>query len=925
MSQVDVLRPISVQLTGAAVAAPSGALYVVTSDDTDSTWLSFPVSGTGDNWSLRVGPHTLPSGYGRHRIRGRVRIACDSGTANEDIDVGKGAISYVNYETISVTSTPTEQSTSWFTDTGFNLGYAGTISDYNIGGGWWENASGAYVGKTFECYIDVDCRARPDYTPDVLDGALTSKAGGTITDSRRPTFSFGGVSYDGLPALEWSLSCGPYSTSGSGTPPSSVTSGVDFPNDSYVATFVVKSTIRGADPFSSTQSISFDVDVPIPVPPPPANVTAVEQSGGILISWEDPGGQPWDDDYVVAEVLRSDCDSEEQRIAVVENGLTASYLDLATPVTNGNGVCGDEACQLTYRVRYWGTISSIVELPSTVPDGMIIGWPSTAASIPSGWTRVSALDDKYVRGSTADVSGATGGSTSHTHTTTSHSHTGGDHSHSLGGNTGSSNASTISARFNGASQTQADQPHTHTRTGSTGSAGSFTTGSASPDAGSVSNYPSSYTVIWIESDGTPTAFPIGGVAFSVESVDGWSGDAAFTSRYLRGATAGADGGSSDGSSSHMHSVDAHSHTGSDHSHSISGTGLSDPLSSIEAGYGSSSPKWLPRHTHPMSAGTSSTGSTSSDSGGATSTAGGEPLNKRVNIITNTAGGLQTRVIGLFRGDAATLPATLTRCDGSSGTPDMRDWFARDRGSDSINSTGGTATHSHTAASHTHTFSSHTHTTSVGTSTTTSFYKPTYGDLGNSPTTDHTHSSGDTGSATPSVSSTSIGVTSADSHVPPYEDVHFARVDGVSTEPIDIPQITTSEYAEIIVDAPVVTSDRIIGGTSGTVIDVCPDRTYTLPRLSARATQISGGLPQVSTTEHGKHQSLVIPVPSAAEVTALESVLGERRVWYAPLDEPADWYAPSGWQVSSAVAGVRTVSVTLVRDEPAEPTDPEDLL
>lgn len=924
MAQVDTLRPISTRLSGAAIAVPSGGLYAVTSDDNDSTWISFPVSGFGANWSLRVEPHTPPAGHGRHRIRGRIRVRCDTGTVNEDIDVGRGAVSYYDYETVPVTTTVTEQYTSWFTNSDFNLGYAGEINDFNIGGGWWADAIGALVGRTTECYIDIDCRARPDYTPDVLDGAGTSKAGSTITDSKRPTFSFGGVSYDGLPSLSWSLSCGPFSTSGSGSPPSSVVSTADFPNDSYVATFVVSSTIRGVDTFSSTQSISFDVNVPIPVPPPPANVTVVEQSGGLLVSWENPGGQPWDDDYVIAEILRSDCDAAERRIAIVENGLTASYLDMSVPTTDNSGMCDAESCQITYRIRYWGTISSIIELPSTVPDGMIIGWPSTVASIPSGWTRVAALDGRYPVGSSTTVSGTTGGATTHTHTTTAHSHSVADHSHSLGGSTGSSNASTTSARFNGASQSQADQPHTHTRPGSTGSSGSFTTGSTAPNAAAGSNYPASYTVIWIESDGTPTAFPTGSVAFSVETVDGWSSNAATTSRFLRGADVGSDGGSSDGGSSHTHSIDTHSHTGGSHSHSISSTGLSDPLSSIEAGYGSSTPRWLPRHTHPMSSGSASTGSTSSDSGGVTSAASSEPLNKRVNVVHNTGGGLQTRVIGLFRGDITTAPATLTRCDSTDGTPDMRDWFARDRGSDSINSTGGGSTHSHTVASHTHTMAAHTHTTSVGVSTTSSFERPTFGDLGNSPTTDHTHSSGDTGSASPSVSTTVIGSTSTDSNVPPYETVHFVRLDGVSTEPIDIPQITTSEYAEITVSAPSVTSDRIVGGTSGTVIDVCPTRTYTLPRLSARAVQVDGGLPQVSSTAHGKHQSLTIPLPSG-DVAALETVLSERRVWYAPLDEPADWYAPSGWQVSGAQAGVRVVSVNLIRDEPALPSSPEDLL
>lgn len=931
MAQIDVLRPISTRKTADAVAVPSGMLDEVTSDDDDGTWLSFPVSGSGmilgedNNWSLRLAPHTPPANHARHRIRGRIRVRCNAGTVNEDIDVGSGSTDYVNYGTVAVTSTFTEQSTSWFTDSGFGLATTGALSNLNIGGGWWASPDGgATIGETAECYVDIDCRQRPTYAPDVQDGAGNSQAGGTVTDVRRPTFVFGGVTYDGLPPLQWSIVCGPFTTGGSGTPPSSVTATVDLNNGSYVATFTVTSTIRGSDPYPTVQTIAFDVNVPIPVPPPPANVTAVPQDGGVLVAWENPGGQPYDDDFVIAEVLRSDCDSEERRIAVVENGLTGSYLDMAVPTTNGNLACADESCQITYRIRYWGTISSIVKLPSTVPEGMIIGWPSTAASVPSGWNRVTALDGRYPRGSSADVSGATGGAASHSHTTPSHSHTIGAHSHSVGGSTGTSNASTTSARFNGASQPQADQPHSHGRPGSTGSAGAFTSGSSAPGTSSANNMPPSRTVIWIESDGTPTTFPIGSLAFSVETIESWTNDADSSGRYLRGANTGADGGTSDGASTHTHTVNAHSHTGNTHSHSIGSTGLSNPLSSIEAGYGSSTPRWLPRHTHPMSVGSAATGSTSSSGGGTSSSANHEPPNKRINVIRNTAGGLQTRVIGLFRGDVADLPATLTRCSGVDGTPDMRGWFARDRASDSVNSTGGSSTHSHTTPTHGHTMGSHSHTTAVGVSTTGSFERPSFGDLGDSPTTGHTHSSGGTGGATPSVSTAGSGTTNTANHTPPYEDVHFVRLDGVSTEPIEIPQIVTSEFAVITIDAPTVTSDRLVGGTSGVIVEVCPDRSYDLPRLSARATQLDGGLPQVSTTEHGRHQLLNLPTRTP-DVPALEEVLGERRVWYAPLDGPSGWYAPSGWTVTRAQAGVRVVTVTLVREDPPTPTDPEDLL
>src|SRR5690606_36782365 len=130
--------------------------------------------------------------------------------------------------------------------------------------------------------------------------------------------------------------------------------------------------------------------------------------------------------------------------------------------------------------------------------------------------------------------------------------------------------------------------------------------------------------------------------------------------------------------------------------------------------------------------------------------------------------------------------------------------------------------------HSHTFSGHVHGTSVGTSTTNSFDAPTFDDLGDTPATTHTHSSGNKGSSAPPVSTASSGTTSTADHTPPYEDVHFVRLDGVSTEPIVIPQITTSEFAVVTIDAPEATSDRISGGTSGTIIDNCPNRSSELP-------------------------------------------------------------------------------------------------
>jgi hypothetical protein len=1140
VSVIDTVRPASTLTSGDWSVVPSGTRHGVTSDNSDSTYVVDTVGADGRVLELNTSSHNVPANHQRHAIRIRVRgqssganTVQGSGTWAQRLGTG-GSWTLTGSFSASLTSTLTTYTSSW---TNANTLIASAANIFGVG---YTLAPGQIDDpRVMELYFDIDNRARPDYNPDVLDAAGVSRDGGTVSDTNRPTLVFGSVAYDDLPALDWEVTVGGQTFSGSGTPPTSVQTN-ELSNGLHEAVFTVRSTIRGADPFEHEQSITFTVDFDIPPPPPPANLTATVVDGGIQVCWEDPGGQPWDDDFVYAEVYRSDCVSPdllgltlpgedgsyawtadkaqldivgdldlaaelthrtwrpevvsaivakhtsasdersyalsvrpsgqlefgwstdgtsanriivvstvpvpfgetrravratldvndgagnhvvtfytadeidgswtqlgdattqvgvtsiyastatldvgassggtafpleaivhrvqvrsgiggtlvadpnfvdtlpgqttlvdsvgnlwtvagsaqlqavpERLIAVISDGLTACYTDYTVPTTNGSPGCDPVSCLVSYRVRYVGTVSEVVEQPANIPSGFIVGWPSTVGSIPSGWSRVTALDGLFPRGSAATTSGATGGTASHQHTTPGHEHHINSHTHSVGGSTGSSNSSTTSARFNGASQQQADQPHTHTRAANTGSGGAATSGSASPATDSANNLPAYRDVIWIQSNGSPAAFTAGTLVYSAETVAGWADDASSSGRYLRGAGTGANGGATGGSNTHSHTVASHSHTGASHSHSLGNTGLSNPLSTIEAGDGSSQPEWLPRHTHPQTVGSSSTGSTNSSDGGVTDTVSLEPPNRRLRILANLAGGLQTRMIGLYRGDAGALPATMVRCDGSNGTPDMRDWFARERGADSLGTTGGATTHSHTTGSHSHTMSSHTHTTSVGASQTNSLERPSFGDLGDSPTVGHTHTSGNTGSTTPTTQTSASGSTDTVSHVPQYEDVHFVRLEGVSTVTgVAIPQIITSEIAEITIEAPTAFSDLL--ATESGSLEICPDSSYDLPRLQQRATPLVGGIPQASTTTHGRHRRLEFPVRDA-DVTAAEALLAMEYVWYAPLTEPAAWYAPSGWNVRPAAPGIKTFSVTLVRKDPPALTPGEELL
>lgn len=933
MSVVDVLRPISVRKTGAATTVPSGTLDAVTSDDSDSTYVEFNIGDDGNNWSVRVDSHTPPANHQRHRVRARIRVRSDAGTLTEFIDLGRGTEDYIQYAPAPATTVFTDRTGSWYQDEEYGLATVGALDDLNIGSGWAVDAAGgATESRISECYVDVDCRARPDYSPEIRDNAGVDQTSGTVTDTNQPDLYFGSVGYDGLPALDWSVTVrnsaavAVFSQAGSGVPPTDLPT-TGLPDDAYTAEFVVRSTIRGADPFPHAQTLAFSVENTVPPPSPPL-VTVEPEFDGYRVRWSNPGGQAWDNDYVVAEVWRDDC-TGSQRIATVPDGLNGTYLDLAIPqldpqpVPGPDCVVSSQPCDITYRVRYHGYVSTLVELPDTIPSDMILAWPGTAASIPSGWTRVTALDGYHPRGASGTGAPvATGGSANHSHTTPSHTHVVGAHSHSLGGNTGTSNSSTTSARYSGAGIAQANQPHYHVRPGATFAHAGGNSGSTSPGTDTENNAPPTREVIWVSSDGAQASYPTGILGWATESVSGWTDDTDSAGRFLKGAPAAGNGGSNSGASTHTHSVDSHTHTGISHDHSCNATSLSVPVGT-DAGYGVSTPRWLPRHTHPIDVVAASTGSLSSASGGDTGSTTLEPPNRRLRVLRNTGGGTQTRIIGLYLGAAVDLDPLLTLCDGNSGTPDMRTWFARDKGSDSVNSTGGASTHTHSVPTHTHGIGSHVHDTNVGTSATGSYEAPSFGDLGSSPTTTHTHTSGNTASATPTRSSSGSGTSGSGSNIPLYREAHFVRLDGtISGGPLPVPELKVSDFASVTVSSFTYGDDLDRLSSFTDRITVVTSRSHDYPRLAVDTVPLDGGLHSVSTTLAGEDIALDIAVEGLPGINRLEAMLANERVYWSPVGGTPGWFAPAGWTVRAPAPNVKTVQVAMVRQDWPETPNPE---
>lgn len=931
MSVIDVLRPVSVRKTGTATAIPSGTLAAVTSDNSDATYIRFtgPSLGSG-RWSLRVEPHTLDAGYQRHQIRGRTRWRTDVGTASDDIDVGRGSSDFITYSIPDLTDTITEQSTGWTQDTRFGLATTGALSDLNIGGGYFRNAAGGVTElRTMECYIDVDCRLEPQYTAEIRDNAGIDQSGGTITDTTQPDLYFGVASYDGLPALDWSVTVTSGSTtvfteSGSGAPPESVPITISLPDATYTTTFSVRSTIRGVDPFANVETLTFTIQNTVPPPSPPL-VEVVEQDGGYLVSWTNPGGQVWDDDYAVAELWRDDC-TGSQRIATVPDGLSGSYLDLAIPQLDTRPDCepSSPSCNVTYRVRYWGYTSTTVTIPDTIPAGLILAWPGTVGSLPAGWNRVTELDGRFPRGATGTGAPTTnGGAATHTHTTPNHTHALPNHSHSLGGSTGSA-ASTINNTDSSGTQFRQPAPiHTHSRPGSTSSAGAGTSGATSPLTTAADNIPLSRNVIWARTDGFQVGFPIGILGFSTETISGWTADAASSGRFLRGAATGGNGGVNSGNTSHNHQVSAHTHTGFNHGHSLGATGQSTPINSIESDAGNNSTQWLPQHTHPMTVASANTGSTNTGGTSTTSTTSVEPPHRRLRTLRNTIGGMQTRIIGLYTGAVSGMDPNLTLCNGVNGTPDMRSFFVRDIGSNAVNSTGGTSTHTHSVPTHSHSMPQHSHDTTVLTSKTSPQQASGGGAALQSASINHDHTSGNTGSVAPSVSQNGAGTAGSSSHIPLYREVHFVRLDGIS-EGGTLPstELRISEYAVATVPPLAYAGDMDRIGTMTEMIAVPTDRTHEYPRLVVDSVPLEGGLHTVSSTIAGERVSLTIAVEGKQAIDELEEILSADRIYYSPLGGTPGWFAPAGWPVTNPTAGVWVVQVVLTRQPWPSVPEPE---
>lgn len=426
------------------------------------------------------------------------------------------------------------------------------------------------------------------------------------------------------------------------------------------------------------------------------------------------------------------------------------------------------------------------------PNGLIVAWPSTAASIPSGWSRYAALNSAVPKPASSSIT-TTGGSDTHTHSTASHTHS--DlHVHTTtwahpGGTNVSGGGTPVDSGFGG-----------HTKDSNTAAA--LTTGTASGTSNSGTSIGfARFSVIWIQSDGT-TDIPTNAVAYSNQGTvpSGWSAYANGINAFLRGADVGVDGGTTTAAVSHNHTY-AHTHTNSTtaHTHSFTGSLTTSAAEQDSAGADSHAQN----HSHSTITGSLSSlagnGSTASSNATSDSTTP-EPLWYKLQTIQ--ASGAATAPLGVIAlWTTTTPPASWTACNGTNGTPNINgsgNFIKGANGTGEIGNTGGASTHTHSGShGHTHDGSgaTHAHTSgSVSANAATGTFNGTTAGTNSAVPSGHTHSS--PGVAAPTGTSSTDAVSyGAASHEPAYVNMFFIMALG-SGRPRGI-LISKNEYSRIV--------------------------------------------------------------------------------------------------------------------------------
>ena len=416
-----------------------------------------------------------------------------------------------------------------------------------------------------------------------------------------------------------------------------------------------------------------------------------------------------------------------------------------------------------------------------ISPNIILIWAGTNATIPSGYTRETSLDSKYLKGNADGVNpGLTGGASTHTHTSPNHTHTMNSHTH-----TGST---TTDPHEDGTPEPYTDSNGSdlhnggHHHTFSTGSVYNSSISNEAVTYSAFSNDPPYHEVIFIKCSGyrlipddavvlfTDTSAPSG---FSLCDGGGTTPD--LRNKYLKGAGTGADSGGTGGSTTNTHTI-AHDH---DTSHQHQATSSVPNTYSTLGQKGALGPlNASNNHTHTVTVNASTDNNASNSSIGSQAETV-EPAYTKLAAIQNTSGSNKVpvkKMVAIWDGLLADIPVGWQICDGTDNTVNMLGKYLKcSNDLTEAGDTGGANTHTHAAESHTHTLSSHVHT--GGTVAASSNYTANKGRGGslhkyftNESATPHTVS-GSTSSVSATLAASNTTANSS-SNEPPYKTVAF---------------------------------------------------------------------------------------------------------------------------------------------------------
>jgi len=399
-----------------------------------------------------------------------------------------------------------------------------------------------------------------------------------------------------------------------------------------------------------------------------------------------------------------------------------------------------------------------------VAANICVAWPSTIATIPSGWSRETALDARYILGAAvaADTDLITDrGNTTHIHTSAAHTPIQNSHTHDVETLGNDATTTIVCGTVTG---TAAAGNHGHPVV--TSSSTTATNNSVAITIDTTVNDLAYIEVIWIKSDGTPTVLPIGCYAFFASDTLPTSWSRVAGNQYLKGAAAGLSPAASGGANTHTHTSPAHTHTQNSHTHTATSSGPDNTL--LGKGTGPNILSTL-SHTHAITlAGKTAVNQSVTTTLTATNH---EPSFTKLNTILSAAATLPSNIICLWLGSAGTIPTNWTRY----ATMNSRWNKGANADGESTVTTGGSTQHTHTATNCQPTQNSHTHTITdaASASTTTS----ANGTNGSYATSIHRHTSWTctTDTATNNAISVIIDLCTADAALPKHRTVIYIQL------------------------------------------------------------------------------------------------------------------------------------------------------